>query len=151
MRRAAAWLIVMILLIALPGCKSSRVSKVTTPGNLDTPTPYVPHVSTDTEDVSAAYTDRLCAYAWMNTYDMDYYLLSADGSYRHLKDAELTEQIGAGTWKLLRDAEGYLTLHMAPENGAAFDLYELELYEQSLYARGLDEFVYIWLLCEPED
>ena len=151
MRKAAAWLIVMILLFTLTGCKSSRVSKVTTAGDLAVPTPYVPHVSAETEDVSAEYADRLCAYAWLNTYDMDYYLLSKDGSYRHLKDAELQEQINGGSWKLLRDAEGYLTLHMAPQGAAAFDLYEMELYEQSIYARGLDDFVYIWLLCEPED
>ena len=151
MRKAAAWLIVMTLLLTLAGCKSSRVSKVTTAGDLAVPAPYVPHVSAETEDVSAEYADRLCAYAWLNTYDMDYYLLSADGSYRHFQDAELEKQINTGSWKLLRDAEGYLTLHMAPSGAAAFDLYELELYEQSIYARGMDDFAYIWLLCEPED
>lgn len=151
MRKPAAWLIVMILLLTLSGCKGSRVSKVTTPGDLVTPTPYLPHVSAEAEDVSAEYADRLCAYAWMDTYDMDYYLLSSDHSYRHLRDEELKEQIDAGTWKLLRDTEGYLTLHMAPEAGDAFDLLEMELYEQSIFAHGLDGFVYIWLLCDPED
>ena len=139
MRKAAAWLIVAILLLTLTGCKDSRVNKVTTPGSLATPTPYTPHVSTEAEDVSAEYADRLCAYAWMDTYDMNYYLLSSEGTYRHLRDAELSDLIGTGKWQLLKDAEGYMTLHMAPDGGSAFDLYELELYEQSIYARGMDD------------
>ena len=151
MKKAAAWLLVTILLLTLSGCRGSRVNKVTTPGDLDMPTPYVPHVSTEKEDVSEEYTDQLCTYAWLDTYNMDYYLLSGDGSYRRMKDAELKEQIGGGTWKLLRDTEGYLTLHMEPDGGTAFDLYEMELYEQSIYARGMDDSVYIWLLCEPEE
>ena len=50
-----------------------------------------------------------------------------------------------------KDAEGYLTLHMEVDGGEPFDLYELELYDQSIFAHSLTETAYIWLLCDSEE
>lgn len=150
MRKVTAWLMVLILALGLTACKRKPVGTGTaTPGNIATQSPkQTPHISTETEDVSGEYADRLCAYPWMDTYDMKYYRLSENGTFEHLADEELTEIVGTGTWKLLRDAEGYLTLHMEEAGGKTFDMYELELYEQSIYALGLDDFIFIWLLCD---
>ncbi|MBR2716224.1 MAG: hypothetical protein IKP17_00420 [Oscillospiraceae bacterium] len=148
MKRAAVWLTVIVSVLCLAAC-TKRGSGVTTPGNFDTPTPYVPHMSADAADAGAEYAGQLCAYAWLDTYDMSYYLLAEDGSYRHFKDAALEESLGTGTWQLLKDSQGYMTLHMAPEGGKAFDLYDMELYDESIYARGLEDYAYIWLLCNP--
>ena len=53
--------------------------------------------------------------------------------------------------QMQKDAEGYLTLHMEVDGGEPFDLYELELYDQSIFAHSLTETAYIWLLCDSEE
>jgi len=145
-----AWLLALMMIICLAACTDKDKDQAT-PGNISTPKPSTPHISTNTTDVSADYSDRLCSYPWLDTYDMYYYRFSPDGTYEHLGDKDLTEVIGNGKWTMLTDAEGYLTLHMEPDGGDAFDLYELELYEQSIYAHSLTETDYIWLLCDTED
>ncbi len=148
MRRITAWLFALILILCLTACKKRGSSS---PGNLTPPTPYAPHVSTETVDVSEEYAERLCTYPWLDTYDMKYYSFSKDGTYQRFGDKELTEVIGSGKWKMLKDAENYLTLHMEVDGGEAFDLYELDLYEESIYAHSLTTTSYIWLLCNPQE
>jgi len=150
MRRLTAWLLALMMLFCLAAC-TEKDNGQATPGNISTPKPSAPHVSTETSDVSADYSDRLCSYPWLDTYDMCYYRFSPDGTYEHLEDKELTKVIGSGKWSMLSDAEGFLTLRMEPAEGEAFELYELELYEQSIYAHSLTETDYIWLLCDTAE
>jgi hypothetical protein len=82
---------------------------------------------------------------------MKYYRFSDDGTYQHFDDKELTNVIDSGKWQMQKDAEGYLTLHMEVDGGEPFDLYELELYDQSIFAHSLTETAYIWLLCDSEE
>ncbi len=147
MKKIAIWLALAALVLCVGGCNKRSGSPVT-PGDLATQTPYVPPVGTDASDAGEEYRERLCTYAWLDTFDMTFFLLSEDGSYGHYRDKELTDAIDSGSWQILKDGEGHLTLHMAPADGDAFDLYELDLYEESIYARGL-EHAYIWLLCDP--
>ena len=148
MKRRTAWLFALILVLSLTACKKSGGQA--TPGNLVTPTPYSPHISGETTDVSGEYAAQLSSYPWMETYDMTYYRFSADGSFEHFADKDLTELIENGKWQMTKDAEGYLLLHMEVNGGEPFDLYDLELYEQSIFAHSLSTTAYMWLLCDEE-
>jgi hypothetical protein len=145
MKRRTAWLFALILILSLTACKKRGT---VTPGNLVTPTPYTPHISAETVDVSGEYAERLCSYPWMETYDMSFYCFSADGSYQHFGDKDLTETLDSGKWQMKKDANGYLALHIEVDGGEPFDLYDLELYEQSIFAHSLTETAYMWLLCD---
>ena len=149
MKRKTAWLFALILVLSLTACKGRNGRA--TPGNLVTPTPYTPHISSETTDVSEEYAARLSSYPWMETYDMTYYCFSADGAFQHFGDKELTEIINSGTWQMKKDANGYMLLHMEVEGGESFDLYDLELYDQSIFAHSLTETAYMWLLCDTEE
>ena len=151
MKRRTAWLFALILILSLTACKGK--TGTVTPGNLTaaSPTPYSPHISEDADDVSAEYAQQLCSYPWMETYDMTFYRFSADGTYQHFDDKELTKAIDGGTWQMKKDASGYLLLHIEADGGESFDLYDLELYEQSIYAHSLTETAYMWLLCDSEE
>ena len=151
MRRLIVWLMVPVLLLCLAACSGRNNSA--TPGNISkaTDSPYVPPKNENAADVSGDYRKELCTYPWLDTYSMDYYQLAEDGTFVHYEDEKLTEPIGDGSWVLLKNEAGQLTLHMEVSGGEAFDLYELELYDQSIYARGLDDYVYIWLLAGPEE
>ncbi len=150
MRRFTVWLLVPVVLLCLTACSGRSGS--TTPGNISKATdePYAPPANDHASDVSGEYLKALCTYPWLDTFSMEYYQLAEDGSYARYEDEELTTQNGSGSWKLLKNEAGQLTLHMEVSGGQAFDLYELELYDQSIYARGFDDFIYIWLLAEPE-
>ena len=150
MKRRTAWLIALVLVISLTAC-NKRNSGHTTPGNLVTPTPYSPHVSSENTDISSDYAERLSSYPWMETYDMTYYRFSDDGSFEHFQDRDLTDKIGNGHWQMKQDANGYLLLHMEVDGGESFDLYDLELYEESIFAHSLTETAYMWLLCNPKE
>ncbi len=151
MRRLIAWLTVPILLLCLTAC-SGRSGSVT-PGNISDATrePYEPPTNENAADVSGDYRKALCSYPWLDTYSMEYYLFAEDGSYTHYEDEELKTQNGSGSWKILKNEAGQLTLHVEVTGGQPFDIYELELYEESIYGRGLDDFIFIWLLAEPEE
>ncbi len=152
MRRVTAWLFALVFIICLTACKEkSGDTNVTTPGNLITPAPYTPRVSAENTDVSAEYADQLSSYPWLETYDWTYYVFHKDGTYQHMKDKDLTEEIDSGSWQMRKDAHGYMLLHMEVKGGEAFDLYDLELYEESLFAHSLTETSYIWLLCTPTE
>ena len=150
MKRRTAWLFALILVLCLTACKGKGT---VTPGNLNqnSPTPYAPHISTQTTDVSGEYAEKLSSYPWLDTYDMKYYRFSDDGTYQHFDDKGLTNVIDSGKWQMQKDAEGYLTLHMEVDGGEPFDLYDLELYDQSIFAHSLTETAYIWLLCDSEE
>lgn len=151
MKRRTAWLFALIFFVSLAGCKG-KSGGTSTPGNLTvSPTPYSPHISGETTDVSADYSQKLCSYPWMETYDMTFYRFSADGSFEHFSDKDLTDPINAGQWQMWKDAQGYLLLHMEVDGGAPFDLYDLELYDQSIFAHSLTETAYMWLLCDSEE
>lgn len=151
MKKTLVWLLVLVTVLGLAAC--SKKSNSATPGDISapSPTPFELHISEDGEDVSGEYSQRLCSYPWLDTYDMEYYVLSEDGSYLHYRDEQLTEEAGSGSWKLLRDDEGYLSLHLDAAEGDDIRMYELELYDQSIYAFGADEFVFIWLLCDDAE
>ncbi|MBR4702820.1 MAG: hypothetical protein IKO91_03155 [Oscillospiraceae bacterium] len=151
MRRLIVWLVAPVLLLCLTAC--SDRSNAVTPGNISTATkmPYVPPNNENADDVSGEYRKELCTYPWLDTDSMEYYQLAEDGTFVHYEDEALTDPVGDGSWKLLKNTEGKLTLHMEVSGGKAFDLYDLELYDQSIYARGLDDYAYIWLLAGPEE
>ena len=149
MKRRTAWLFALFLVLCL--CACNKYGRSTTPGNLIvTPTPYSPHISEETADVSGEYAERLSSYPWMETYDMTYYRFTAEGTFEHFKDKELTEVLETGKWQMKKDANGYLLLHMEVDEGEPFDLYDLELYDQSIFAHSLTETAYMWLLCDSE-
>ena len=150
MKRRTALLFAMLLVLSLTACKK-KTGDTPTPGNLVTPTPYSPRISADTTDVSEEYAERLSSYPWLETYDMTFYRFSADGSFQHYGDKELTEFINNGTWQMKRDEKGYLLLHMEVDGGESFDLYDLELYDQSIFAHSLSETAYMWLLCDSQE
>ena len=150
MKRRTAWLFTLILILSLTACHKKGGSPATS-GNLVTPTPYSPHISTETTDVSGEYAEKLSSYPWLDTYDMKYFRFSPDGTYEHFDDKDLTQVIDGGKWQMQKDTEGYLTLHMEVSGGEPFDLYELELYDQSIFAHSLTETAYIWLLCDSEE
>ena len=152
MKKVIVWLMVPVALLCLTAC-SGRSNDSATPGNISKATkePYVPPANENAADVSADYRKELCTYPWLDTYSMEYYRLEENGSFTHFRDKALTERVEDGQWQLLKNAAGQFTLHMAVSGGEAFDLYELELYEQSIFARGLDDSTYIWLLAEPEE
>ena len=151
MRRITALLFALVLLLSLAACKGKKGEGQTTPGNLSTPQPYFPHISTETNDVSSEYSEKLCRYPWLDTYDMKYYRFSSDGTYQHLGNKELTEVLDSGKWKMLKDAEGYLTLHVEVEGGEAFDMYEIEVYDENIFAHSLTETDYIWVLYDSKE
>ncbi len=151
MKRKTAWLFALILILALTAChKNSHSNQPATPGNLVTPTPYSPQVSEDAADVSGEYAAQLCSYPWLDTNDWSYYRFSQDGTYQHFGDKDLKDNIGSGKWQMKKDAQGYMMLHMEVDGGAPFDLLDLDLYDESIYAHSLTETSYIWLLCTPE-
>ena len=149
MRKITAVLLALILILCLSACKGKSGTGKATPGDLITPTPYVPHISNDAVDVSSEYEDKLCSYPWLDTFDMTYYSLSADGTYQQFIDKGLTETIGSGSWQIVKDDEGYLELHIKNQSGETYDLYELEMYEKSIYAHNAEGTAYIWLLGDP--
>ncbi len=149
MKRRTAWLFALILVLSLTACKGKGGRA--TPGNLITPTPYAPHVSADAADVSGEYAERLSSYPWMETYDMTYYCFTAEGAFQHFSDKELTKLINSGKWQMKKDADGYMLLHMDVDGGESFDLYDLELYDQSIFAHSLTETAYMWLLCDSAE
>ena len=57
MKRRTAWLFALVLVLSLTAC-NKRNSGHTTPGNLVTPTPYSPHISSENTDVSSGKLDR---------------------------------------------------------------------------------------------
>jgi hypothetical protein len=150
MRRTTAWLFALILILCLTACKEKSSEKAT-PGNLATPTPYSPHIAAETTDVSSEYAEKLCSYPWFDTNDWSYYQFSTDGTYQRFGDEELKETVGSGHWQMKKDGKGYLALHMEVDGGEAFDLYDLDLYDESIYAHSLTETSYIWLLCNPKE
>ncbi len=149
MRRVTVWLMLLLGLLCLAGC--ARRSGSVTPADLATATPYVPPTMEAADDVSGDYLSQLCSYPWLDTYTMQYYVLSEDGTFSYYQDEDLTTRLSEGNWKLLKNSAGQLDLHMEVSGSEAFDLYELELYEQSIYAKGPGDFSYIWLLCDPEE
>ena len=150
MRKVIIGLMLLVLLLGMAGCGSRSVGS--TPGDIAAPTktPYAPPADLGS-DVSADYRKELCSYPWLDTYTMQYYQLSEDGTFAHYQDEKLSVLLEDGTWQLLKNGEGQLTLHMAVSDGGSFDLFELELYEQSIFARGLDDYIFIWLLAGPEE
>ena len=151
MRRLIVWLMVPVLLLCLAACTGR--SNSATPGNISkaTNSPYVPPKNENAADVSGDYRKELCSYPWLDTFSMNYYQLAEDGTFVQYEDEKLTEPIGNGSWALLKNEAGQLTLHMEVSGGEAFDLFELELYDQSIFARGLDDYSFIWLLAGPEE
>ena len=145
MRRVTAGLLALILILCLTACKGKN-GGTASPVDLVSPTPHMTHVGTDTVEAGNEYRDKLCSYPWLDTYDMTYYRFSNDGSYQHFIDKALTESIDSGTWTLLKDAENYLELHLTGQDGATYDLFELELYDQSFYAHSREGSAYIWLM-----
>ncbi len=150
MKRRTAWLFALILVLCLSACKGKN-GDPSSPGNLTTPTPYAPHSNGEMTDVSAEYAEKLCSYPWLDTDDFSYCRFSEDGTYQRFSDKDLTEAVGSGKWQMKKDTKGYLTLHMEVDGGEAFDLYDLELCDESIYAHSLTETSYIWLLCNPEE
>ena len=147
MRRITALLFALVFILSFAACKGKNGGGQTTPGNISvTPQPYFPHISTETTDVSGEFTGKLCRYPWLDTYDMKYYRFYEDGTYQHMGNKEMTEVLDTGTWKMLRDTEGYLTLHVEAEGGESFDMYEIELYDENIFAHSLTETDYIWVL-----
>jgi hypothetical protein len=153
MRRITALLFALVFVLSLTACKGKNQEGQTTPGNLSTatPKPSFPHISTETVDVSGEFTGKLCRYPWLDTYDMNYYRFFEDGTYQHLGNKEMTDVLDTGTWKMLKDAEGYLTLHVEVEGGESFDMYEIELYDENIFAHSLTETDYIWVLYDSAE
>ena len=149
MKRRTAWLFALILILALTACHKKGGGSAT-PGNLVTPTPYSPQISNDAADVSGEYAAQLCSYPWLDTNDWSYYRFSQDGSYQHFADKNLTDSVGSGKWQMKKDAKGNMALHMEVDGGEPFDLFDLDLYDESIFAHSLTETSYIWLLCTPE-
>lgn len=137
------------ILVCLSACNKPN-GNAATPGNLTTNPPHVLHTDTSGKDVSADYLKRLCTYAWLDTTDMTFIKLAEDGTFFCAEDEELEKTTGEGTWKMLQDSEGYLSLRIQKDSGSAYTMYEVELYDQSLYAYGENDFLYLWLLCDPE-
>ena len=151
MKRRTAWLFALVILLSLSACKG-KSGGTASPVNITvSPTPYSPHISENAADVSGEYADKLSSYAWLDTNDFYYYSFAKDGTFQHFSDKSLTEAIGSGKWQMKRDEQGYLTLHMEVDGGESFDLYDLDLYDESIYAHSLTETSYIWLLCNPKE
>ena len=145
-------LAILLLCCALSSCKPGLGSVVSTPGDLEPTDGKHLHVSTGAVDVSAEYTEALCAQSWLDTGSLQYYSLLADGSYRRYQDDELTEQVGSGSWTILRDEQQYLTLWINhDETGTATVMQELELYDSSIYAFGENGESYVWLRMDENE
>ena len=148
MKKIVAACMTAVLLLLLMACAKNGSSA--SPGNL-APTPHIPHTSTGEKDVSGEYTDFLCTYPWLETDSMHCYCLQEDGRYQLMNNNRLTDQIGQGSWKLTRDEQNSLTLYLTDgDSGAAVTMYELELYDASIYAFGADGSGYIWLMVRNE-
>ena len=149
MKKYLSILAILIVLACLAGCKRGGGNSAT-PGNLTTDPPHILHTDGNVTDVSADYHKRLCTYAWLDTTDMSFIKLSEDGTFFCYEDEELETTIGEGSWTMFKDSDGYLSLRIEKNAEAPNTLYDVELYDQSLYGYGEDGFGYIWLLCDPE-
>jgi len=151
MKKAILRLLIVALAFVLAAC--ARNAGSATPGNISAPsaTPFQVHVSDDGKDVSASYSPHFSSHPWLDTYYMEYYVFSDDGSYRHYADEALAEELGGGSWRVLEDDEGYLSLHLDASEGEDIHMYQLEVYDESIYAFGLDDFIFIWLLCDDAE
>ena len=153
MKRFISLLLLVGVLFCFAACgKQNGFSGTTTPGNLTvTVTPYPIHKGGTLTDVSDSYLKRMCSFAWLDTTDMSYIKLEEDGTFFTTEDEELEKRIdgGAGTWRMQKNEEGYLSLWLEKSGGAASVMYDMELYDQSIYAYGDDGTVYLWLMCGP--
>ena len=149
MKKLITILAIFGILICLAGCKEGG-GNAATPGDLVTNSPHVLHTDGDTTDVSADYFKRLCTYAWLDTTDMSYIKLAEDGTFFCAAEEDLEEHSAEGTWTMRKDAEGHLSLRIEKASEAPYTLYDVELYDQSLFGYGEDGFNFIWLLCDPE-
>lgn len=151
MKRFISLMLIIGLLVCLSACGGRHSGGTATPGNLITPTPQPIHTGGAFTDVSESYLKRLCSFAWLDTMDMNYIKLDEDGTFFEAEDEELEQRIadGDGSWSLKKNDEGFLSLWLEWNDGASSVLYDLELYDQSIYAYGEDGTVYLWLMCGP--
>ena len=152
MKRFISLLLIVGLLVCLAACGKRDFTGTSTPGDMTvTLTPHPIHSSGELTDVSESYLKRLCTYAWLDTSDMSYIKLEEDGSCFTAEDEELEKRIegGSGTWAMRKNAEGYLSLRIDRADGTSYVMYDMELYDQSIYAYGEDGTVYLWLMCSP--
>lgn len=154
MKRFISLLLMIGLLFCLAACgKQGGFNGTATPGDLVIAvTPYPIHTDGELTDVSESYLKRFCTFAWLDTTDMSYIKLEEDRSFFTAKDEELEQRIdgGTGTWSLRKDGEGYLSLTLDHNDGTVNVMYDIELYDQSIYAYGEDGTVYLWLMCSPD-
>lgn len=152
MKRFIFFLIIFGLLFTLAACGERNTGSTATPGDLfTTPTPHPIHTGGTLTDVSGSYVKRMCTYAWLDTMDMSYIKLDENGTFFTAEDEELEQPVegGTGKWSMQKNEEGFLSLWLEREEGAAYVMYDMELYDQSIYAYGDDGTVYLWLMCSP--
>ena len=139
----------LILAALLVSCGPNAGSA--SPGNL-VPTPLrTPHVSTGEVDVSSDYHIRLCTDLWLDTNTLHCCCLNTDGTYTWMQSKKEPEQIASGHWRLTKDSKKFLTLYLKDDAaGEEQVLYELELYEASIYAIDSEGNGIVWLTTEKE-
>lgn len=144
-------LLVLILAAILTACGSKNGSS--TPGNLAVPTPRpTPHPITGEVDVSSDYHIRLCTDLWLDTNTLHCCRLNEDGTYSWLQSKTDSTQIESGHWRLTKDDQKYLTLYLKDDvSGKEQILYELELYEQSIYYIDAEGNGIVWLVTDKEE
>lgn len=139
------------ILLLLAGCAGTNRSGTATPGNLELREPQGARIGMGIEltEVSSSYLKRLCTYAWLDTDSMTYVKLEEDGSFSFFEDEALSEKSDcSGTWNLYRDEHDSLLLRLSPQGEEPLNMEELELYDQSIYAYGPEDQVYLWLMCD---
>lgn len=128
------------LICLFAGCGTRN--NIASPGSLVIPSRSP--IAEETMPTEEEVREAICNVTWLDTDSFDEYTLSEDGSLSVTREKNGKTECGA--WQLVTDKAGALSLKLSFEASAGITLYQLELYETSIFAVDEAGEAYIWLL-----